>query len=518
MESFWIIDQLVQQGVRHFCIAPGSRSTPLVLAAADHPKATTHVHFDERGLGFFALGISQGARVPAALIVTSGTAVGNLLPSIMEAHHSCIPLLLLTADRPAELRDCSSNQATDQIKIFSPFIRWQTDLPPTLNERYYRSTMAQAVFHACQNPAGPVQINCQFREPWQLSKYQALEGKPIALSYPRLTPAPIHKSASRGVICMGRLENPTPVLNLAKRLRWPIFADLLSNARSTPTPEQIRHFDWILKRGADLKPDLILHFGERLTSKKSLEWLKEIQPCELIHIGPNPHLIDPARLVTHRIQAHPEEFSFHAQTDPSWLPAWQTLDAEIDSLIEEHFQENTHFTEAHAMRALQNIPFPLFVGNGMPIRDADHFLFPQNNIRFFCNRGLSGIDGNIATAAGLSIGLNSPLIAFIGDQAALHDLNSLSLLKKSQVQLIISNNFGSGMFSHLPISSSPHFNEFFAIPHTLTFQKAAELFDIPYSTSLPLHSAPSLLEITTCRTQNYQFQKELTQKCSLAPI
>jgi 2-succinyl-5-enolpyruvyl-6-hydroxy-3-cyclohexene-1-carboxylate synthase len=160
----WIIDQLVAQGIDQFCIAPGSRSSPLVLAAAEHSQTKTMVHFDERGLGFYALGYGKGIKKPAAVIVTSGTAVGNLLPSIMEAHHSSTPLLLLTADRPIELRFCGSNQTCDQVKIFSSFLRWEIDLPVEQEESSLRSFIAQGVFHTLANPPGPVQINCQFRE------------------------------------------------------------------------------------------------------------------------------------------------------------------------------------------------------------------------------------------------------------------------------------------------------------------------------------------------------------------
>ena len=142
--AWWIIDQLVQQGVHHFCIAPGSRSTPLALAAVHHPKAHLHIHYDERGLGFYTLGLAKAKRIPAAVIVTSGTAVGNLLPSVMEAHHSHIPLFLLTADRPPELIDAGANQTTDQLKLFQNFTRGELCLPtadPLVTERYVRSPM-----------------------------------------------------------------------------------------------------------------------------------------------------------------------------------------------------------------------------------------------------------------------------------------------------------------------------------------------------------------------------------------
>lgn len=532
-EAFWMIDQLVQQGVELFCIAPGSRSTPLVLAAAEHPKARTMVHFDERGLGFYAMGYSQGSRKPAAVISTSGTAVGNLLPCVMEAHQSCIPLLLLTADRPSELRHCGANQATDQVKIFSPFVRWQIDLPPVSNQQFCRTSMAQAVFYACQNPPGPVQINCPFREPFSLPQMEI--GSPIGMQLPRLISEPKKVSCSKGVILMGRMTDPKPVLELARRLQWPIFADILSQARIFPSSEQIRHFDWILKRGSTPKPDFILHFGERLTSKKLLEWLKEMQPCPYFHVGPWPSLLDPARLLTGRIQSDEAPFcsTFQAETDPCWLATWKEIDREIEALLEAHFDRDFPFTEAHAMRAIgEMLPphFATFFGNGMPIRDSDHFFFPRSCRGFYCNRGLSGIDGNIAAAAGLADSLKTALLAFIGDQACLHDLNSLPLLKKTQnpVLLIASNNFGSGMFSYLPVSKFPHYETYWAVPHSLRFEQAAKMFDLPYFStdsdpteileSLFSSNRSAVLEIFTNREENYRFQKILADSCLLEVV
>ena len=182
-----LIDQLIQQGVVDFCIAPGSRSTPLALAAARHPKARLKIHFDERGLGFYALGVSLAEQIPAAIIVTSGTAVGNLLPAVMEAFHSHVPLILLTADRPPELRDVGALQATDQIKIFQNFTLWQTDLPTpceSLNDDFIRSQAAYAVFQAMR--MGPVHLNCQFREPLFIPAEPQKEGVSQPLFFPTL--------------------------------------------------------------------------------------------------------------------------------------------------------------------------------------------------------------------------------------------------------------------------------------------------------------------------------------------
>ncbi|MES2273038.1 MAG: 2-succinyl-5-enolpyruvyl-6-hydroxy-3-cyclohexene-1-carboxylic-acid synthase [Chlamydiota bacterium] len=530
-EAFWIIDQLIQQGVVHFCIAPGSRSTPLALAIADHPKAQRHVHFDERGLGFYTLGIGLGSKKPAVIIVTSGTAVGNLLPSVMEAHHSAIPLILLTADRPPELRDCSANQSTDQAKIFQPFVRWQVDLPCTGDEAYFRSIAAQAFFYTAQNPPGPVQVNCQFREPFCFEQVLLPQGKQLELQLPKFTIGAQTSPSAKGMILVGRLpkdEDVRAILKLAEKLKWPIFADLLSNARNLLSFEQIRNFDWILKKGSDLRPDAILHFGERLTSKKCLEWQANLHAKEYLHVSPLPFLQDPERLLTRRIQADISSFcaSFTAQSDPNWLKYWKEQDAEIDEILDFSFANDALLTEAHAMRTLSKIlppQFAVYLGSGMPIRDANNFLFPEKCRGFFANRGLSGIDGNIATAIGLSNGLQSPLLIFIGDQASLHDLNSLALLKKAQypVFLIISNNFGSGIFSHLPVSHSPHSEELFGAAHKWSFEGAVKMFDLPYvridssfeekMRAVFSGNQSAVIELISCRTQNYQFHKRLTE-------
>ena len=513
--AFWIIDQLIQQGITHFCIAPGSRNTPLIVAATEHPQATTIVHYDERGFGFYALGYAKGAKKPAAIIATSGTAIGNLLPSVMEAHHSHTPMILLTGDRPVELRDCGANQTSDQVKLFSPFVRWQGDLPPELSETYFRSTIGQALFHAVENPPGPVHINCQFREPLvRAGSFKS--GSPIHFAPSHIQSDPIRTNASRGLILIGNIpEDPLPILELAKQLRWPVCADILSNARNNMSETQIRHFDWIAKTSPHLKPEFILHFGDRLTSKQILEW-----PVTL-HVSPYPHLQDPKRSLQMRARSDIAPFckTFQGNTDLTWLDAWKKRDLEIETQFQSLFRSPAPFTEAHAMQCLSaQIPpdTAIFLGNGMPIRDADRFLFPKKCRGFFSNRGLSGIDGNIATAAGLANGLGGPVIAFLGDQTCLHDLNSLPLLKKTDhpVTLIISNNFGGGVFSHLPIANWAHMDTHIAASHSWRFGDAARMFGLPYLPFDKISFAESaVIELVTSRQDNFLFQQLLYQTC-----
>ena len=510
MKESWIIDQLVQQGVEDVCIAPGSRSTPLVMAAINHKKAKLHTHFDERGLGFFALGIAKAQRTPAAVIVTSGTAVGNLLPAVMEAHHSNIPLILLTADRPSELRDCSANQATDQTKIYQSFIRWQTDLPSELNERYFRSIVADGFFHSIANPPGPVHFNCPFRDPLYNPEMGVVEGTSIQSLVGRMCAQKVKTNHAKGLILIGKLPNPDdvlPILELAERLLWPVCADIQSNARPYPTVEQIKYYDFIEKP----KPEIVLHFGERMTSKKVLEWLKQIR-VEYIHISPFSRLQDPERILTTRVQSDIPEFcqSFEGISDPNWLDQW------VDQAPS--FEEGDAFTEVHMMQKLSALipqDYAVFLGNGMPIRDADHFLFPEECAGFYANRGVSGIDGNIACIAGMAE--RTPILGIIGDQAALYDINSLPLLKntKHPVVLLISNNFGGGVFHHLPVSSSPYFEQFWAAEHNMTFEKAREFVEFPYFSFDQIHKVfkaklTAVVELITDRTANYEYQKSVS--------
>ena len=357
-------------------------------------------------------------------------------------------------------------------------------------------------------PQGPIQINCQLREPFISRDPSFREGKPILFSFPHLVAEPTKVEASRGIILLGETKSDiTPVLKLAKRIQWPIFADILSNARAQPTEEQILHFDPILKQ-EKIDPEFILHFGSRLTSKKALEF-----PVDL-HIGPSPHLQDPNRKVAQRVQSDIDSFckTFEANSDPKWLKTWQNKDSQMQESLSQKFKTFPSFTESLLMKQLSRLippDFAIFLGNGMPIREADLFLFPHKVKAFFANRGLSGIDGNIATAAGLIEAIDSPLLAILGDQTCLHDLNSLPLLKKTSrpLILILSNNFGGGIFSHLPVSRSPHFEIHIAAHHTWNFKKAAEMFELPYQDTLEGLSfdRSMIIELTSSRSENHKF-------------
>jgi len=507
-----LIDQLVCQGVTDFFVAPGSRSTPLAIAAAK--RGRLHRHFDERGLGFYALGYALAQEKPVAIIVTSGTAVGNLVPAVMEAHHASVPLIVITADRPAELQECSANQTTSQTNIFRDFVRWQFSFEPTMPEAAVRSQAAHAVMRAKN---GPVHLNCHCREPLYPAASGSV-GKQIALDLGRMCSVAAHTVPAHGVIVLGRLPKRSDVkdvLSLGERLGWPVLADVLSNARTEAKGSQIRHFDWITEMP---EVEAVLHFGERMVSKRL-----KLQTKMYTHISPHTHWNDPSHLITSRVVSEIPEFCnlVTGAKDPEWLSQWQTLDAEAASRLDLAF-ENAPFTESSALRALHNLSgHAVFLGNSMPIREADWFLFPENAKGFFCNRGLSGIDGNVATAVGLAEGSGKPVIAVLGDLTTLHDLNSLALLRHASVpvKLVVSNNDGGGIFSHLAVAEDPEFEKLWGFGHGLGFEHAAKMFGIGYVRVDSVNelvaamqtAGTCVVEMITSRKENALFHKHLKE-------
>lgn len=506
-----IVEQLIEQGVELFCISPGNRSTPLAYAIASNPRARRVVHFDERGLGFIALGAAKASQKPVALLVTSGTAVGNLYPAVMEASLDHVPLILLTSDRPPELRDTKANQTCDQIKFFGSYVRMQFDMPspnPALPFRMIATTVAQSVFSA---RTGPVQLNCPFPEPFfskepfvQETSAPVFHGtsKLAADEQSLLHFAKFLNRHQNGVIVAGN-HSPKNAAKLAEHLGWPLFADITSEARG----DSLAYFDAILKALPEVKADLILHIGDEYVSKALLEW-----PCGiLLHVSNHPERCDPEHRVAMRLTCDPSLFCDaiipHLEKREGWVSEWKLWSAQVEKVIESFPMEGS---EIATIRALDDST--LFIANSMPIRDANNFFFPKKRrAKIFANRGLSGIDGNIATCAGIA--QVEPVTAILGDLATLHDLNSLALLKKSShpVTLIVINNGGGGIFSFFTFSSfdAKLTEEISSTAHSYTFKQAAALFDLPYYTTLEKRDHSCLIEITTDRAENVALHKAL---------
>ncbi len=536
-----IIDTLLEHGVRRFCLSPGSRSTPLAYAIAHEERAEVLVHFDERGMAFHAFGFAKGAKEPVALLVTSGSAVGNLMPAVMEAAMEGVPLIILTADRPPELRDCGANQSCDQVKIFGEYVRWSCDIPcpdSTLPDGYIGSTVAYAV-HQAVRLKGPVHLNCMFREPF-FSSVSLVTRTSTVYEEPNasLTPSTIEKwarilhQAENGVIIVGAQTSSRSlksILALAENLQWPVLPDILSGMRSEQShPAVIPYYDAVLKIAPHLKPDLILHLGDRIVSKPLTEWITKSQPSIYALVADHSWRYDPYHTLTHRLECDPilfaEQVLPHVGRRPSWLETWKVYSDAIENHIDTAIKP---LSEPGVVRYLHHhLPahYALFLANSMPIRDADQFFFP----RFFRGpilgkRGLSGIDGNIATAIGIAEGTQRPTLAIMGDLTALHDINSLAQITKARhpVIFLVINNGGGGIFHFLPVAEKKDFfEEFMAGAHTWTFEKAAEMFDIPYtciddfsSVGKALRDEKScILELRTDRAENLLIHRQILEE------
>lgn len=525
LTSTWgktIVDQLVQQGVTYFCLSPGSRSTPLAMAVAEHPEVTAFVHLDERGTAFHALGYAKASGKPAAVIVTSGTAVGNLLPAIMEAKYAHVPLIVLTSDRPPELRDVMANQTCDQIKIFADSVNYFFDLPSpstALPQNFLSTTIALLVNRSIFPIKGPVQLNCPFAEPF-FDEAPAHAKSLMAPSYtlPELTlnTAQIKEWAEtlgeieKGVILIGGSGSCKAVDLFSEKLGWPIFADINSSHRHLASPQVVPYHHHIVKSLPDLKADAVLHFGDAFVSKFVLQWVG-LQK-RVIHVASHCKRCDPLHRVTDRIVCDPQFFCAEVAKLLEKRERW--FDYSATPVIEDDL-----LTEPGVFKELENHATALFIASSMPIRDADMFFFPKvARGPIFANRGLSGIDGNIATCAGIAH--HMPLIAVVGDQTFLHDLNSLAQLKKTKhpVKLIVINNGGGGIFSFIAIGERKDLlDTYFAAVHDIEFTKAAELFGLPYCNpktrdelSDALRAAGTcLIEIKTNREENLALHKQI---------
>lgn len=503
-----IAKEMVRARISYCCLGYGSRSTPLVLALSNEPAMQTYHHFDERGLAFHALGRAKATGKPVAIIVTSGSAVANLYPAIMEAFEEEIPLLLITADRPSELRSMGSNQTTDQVRIFSNHVVWQSDFPaPDSIESI--APMSHQIAYALSklhHPiSGPVHLNCMFREPLEYSTADVIESPfvPAYFSPKQLTRLTYRTLRNEipfdlpGIILVGNALNKRDqmaILELSTKLQWPLFADITSNMRGMASDALLPFYDILLgdTPEKELLPSTILHFGGRLTSKRLLSWIGLLSDIPYVHISSSSKNYNPIYRLTHRLYADPSKFcdmlSPLLDIDPSsnykqrWILASQRAQRRVDLF----YKTTLEVSELHLALYLSKLNgnYSLFLSNSMPIRDAEMLFFPTTPVTVFANRGISGIDGNIATAIGIATSLQKPLIAVLGDLASLHDLNSLLQLDQSiPIIFIIINNGGGGIFSFLPIAQTTTkttFDAGFAGRHAYCFSEFSKSLQLLY--------------------------------------
>jgi len=520
-----IIEELIRSGVDYFCISPGSRSTPIVMGVAQNPQASSFVHYDERGLSYHALGYASATGKPVCVIVTSGTAVANCYPAVMEASKKKIPLIILTADRPPELRNTGANQTIDQVKIYGDYARFFFDMPCPAKDipvEMVLTTIDQAVYRSKSGIPGPVHINCMFREPlvpsaskgnWKpdlTALKQWAQGELPFTSYRLYEKSLSHDTLKsilleinkikKGIIVIGKLrtkDEENSVLKLAERLNWPVFPDISSGLRLKSSGKHVIHyFDQLLLSPDALKkyaPDGILHLGGRMTSQRLQAFIQGANPKRYIMALNHPLRNDPTHRVTLRVESSVEKFCgailkfIKPRKDKGYVSSLRESSDKVSEIIDEHNKKDPFLTVPVLIGGIcELIPKKagLFLASSMSIRLMDMFARPNN--KFFAigaNRGASGIDGTIASASGFAQGIRLPCVLLLGDLAFLHDLNSLSLLKsiKQTFVIIVLNDDGGGIFSFLPVAGYPEvFEKYFAAPHGLNFETAGKMFGIPY--------------------------------------
>lgn len=564
------VEELLRLGVTDFCISPGSRSSALTLALAQDKRCRNTVHYDERGAAFFALGMARSERKPVCLVCTSGSALANYFPAVIEARQAQIPLLLLSADRPVELRESGANQTINQLDFFGKNVQWSFSLPAPqdgLEAGFLLSVIDQAVYRSTLQPAGPVHINFEFREPLLSEKPQTFEltenlrtwadgAEPYTVYSANRTCVERSgidllvkkiKAAQSGLIVAAQISDSADrqaLLALSQKIQWPILADITSGLRQEPGHDATllcSHYGFYLGDAGAAEyfgADLVLHFGSAPLSK-TLQNFLNMQNAGHVLINNGPFRQEFGARIEQRLQGEISDIISELLLQnlgqaSSRLAKFKKAEEACLAVLEEQGSINSSLSELFCMQALLRMlpkESALYLGNSLPIRHADLVCAAENkNFILGFQRGVSGIDGNIASACGFACGASRKTSAVIGDLTCLHDLNSLALTKqvKNGLVLIVFNNNGGGIFNYLPVLPVlSQFEGFFTTPHGLGFKAAAEMFGLQhfmpnsmaefrenYTAALNAkHSC--LIELKTNKEQNTRLQQDLIKQVCL---
>ena len=487
-----LVDEWVRGGVTEAVICPGSRSTPLALALGARPDLRLHVRLDERGAGFYALGLALDSGRPALVCTTSGTAAAELHPAVVEAHHGRVPLLVCTADRPSELQDVGAPQTIDQPGLFGSAVRWQASpgIADPGRAAGWRPLAARALSEAVDGPdgPGPVHLNLAFREPLVARPGPLPPGRPdgdpaFGVLAPDHAPGPAARAAvaswpgRRGVLVAGaRCGPPDMVLEVGTRLGWPVLADPRSGCRME-RPGVVGAPDAFLRDPATrraLLPEVVVVLGDPWASKALGELVREAAGAgaEVVAVDPWWRVVDPDGVVARRHRSGPEAWlgavlglleTGRAADGGAWLRTWTAVElaaqAAIDGVISaDATSRGGRLTEpALARHLVRAVPAGtrLFVASSMPVRDLEWFMPPlAAPPPVVANRGANGIDGLVSTALGLAAGGGGPVVGLLGDLAFLHDAGALvdvsAQPRGDPCVLVVVDNGGGGIFSFLP--------------------------------------------------------------------
>lgn len=548
-----VAEELFRLGVKHVCIAPGSRNTPLIAAIAKHPNLEKVVCQDERSAAFFALGCGRAARQPAVVLSTSGSAVANMWPAVVEAAADRVPLIVVTADRPPELRNVGANQTIDQAKIFGNYTRFYADMPvpdESVPLRYLLSTLDEA--HASAND-GPVHLNFMFREPFGPDVTENWKSKilePISgwlqsssslvryLSSDLMSDiaqiAQMMKHSENGIIVAGAIndiEGEKAVLELAEKIGWPLIPDILSNLRFTLSPAVANFADLALLDDDIRVPDVVIQFGGRLVSKRLQQFLDKGLSRSHVFVDDHVQRLDPGCVVTHRVRAKASRFAqkLSQAVEPrvvhteGWIARSEKIrttlsDARVDSELSE-------ISVARALLRTIDDSFFLFSASSMPIRDLNMFGEPRKNpARVFANRGASGIDGIVSTACGVAQVLNRRGVLFSGDLTFVYDTNGLQLLKnvRNPLAIVVVNNRGGGIFTMLDIHKQREiFTPYFDAEHDVNLSGLCEAHSVRHIAvrdleqwqsalrEIPILNEHCVIEVASDKWENKRIHDEL---------
>jgi len=506
----------------------------LAIAFAQHGGIEAIPVLDERSAAFFALGLARQSGLPVVLVCTSGTAGANFYPAVIEARQSRVPLLVLTADRPPELRDCNAGQAIDQQKLFGDFPNWYAELAiPALEMgllRYLRQVMIYAFERSLWPVAGPVHLNLPLRDPLAPIPDPAVEAwrsqfdsaqffaavQPMAEVNPAgvgniQLPLATWQACERGVIIAGPAQPRSPVAyctavaQLSAALGWPVLAEGLSPLRNYAdlNPDLISTYDLLLRNrqlATDLAPEMVIRIGEMPTSKELRTWLEATQPQQWI-VDPGDRNLDPLHGYTTHLRLAIEQLAPllppTSKSSSSYLKDWCSAEEKARQRLDQTMSDTeARFEGKVAWLLSQHLPLgtSLFIANSMPVRDVEFFWKPGNTaIKPYFNRGANGIDGTLSTALGVAHG-NQSSVLLTGDLALLHDTNGFLLRNKlaGHLTIIVVNNNGGGIFEMLPIAQFDQvFEEFFATPQAVDFAQLCQTYGVQYEL---IQTWPQLVE------------------------
>ncbi|MSQ21878.1 MAG: 2-succinyl-5-enolpyruvyl-6-hydroxy-3-cyclohexene-1-carboxylic-acid synthase [Dehalococcoidia bacterium] len=526
------VEELARCGLRHVCICPGSRSSPLAISFARQPAIKTWVHLDERSASFFALGMARSLGEPVALVCSSGTASANFYPAIAEARNSLAPIIVLTADRPPEISDWGALQTIDQVGMYGTHAKWSVNMPPPEATRelmaFVRSTACRAFTTALEPSAGPVHVNFPFRDPLEPAVVpndfpdtaedmadEAWHGRADNGPYIRAVmserqPVPENverlaadlASTERGVIICGPQSDPelaASVSALAKRLSYPVLAEPLSQVRCGTHDRSmvVDCYDAFLRDSdlaAALAPEVVIRFGALPTTKTISQYLERHRAARHIMVDTGQSWNDPLHVTSDMLRLDPVLLcngmvsSIEGGRTPGpWASRWRQVASATRAAMKKEIGGFQQMFEGKVFSELARFlpeDATLFAGNSMPVRDMDTF-FPSGakRIRFMTNRGASGIDGVVSTALGASAVGRGKLVLVIGDISFYHDMNGLLAAKAHGLDstIIVINNDGGGIFSFLPQAAYEDvFETYFGTSHGLTFRATAELYNLGY--------------------------------------